>query len=386
MIPINSSGLYFHIPFCRSKCSYCDYYSLSGRIDRREIFLEMLIEEMRMRAEKAYSGFEKESTFSTAYLGGGTPSLLEPQMVAEIIKEAGKNFNLVETPEITMEVNPADLQTEKKLRSWQDAGVNRFSLGLQSLRPEELDILNRGHDRSMALEALRLMSEEADNFSADLIYALPNQRPEEFFASLDELLSFNPHHLSVYRLEIKKGTDLKEEVEEGLYEFMDEEREARIFSDLDEIASAGGLKRYEIASYARSGYRSQHNLHYWRYNDYLGFGPAAHGLWQGRRIKNLPSLSRYIDSISRGELPPGEVEMLELEDRISEFMIMGLRLCRGIEEERFQSRFGRRPEYYFSGIIDELRKEGLLARDGGRIFLTERGMKLGNYVFRQFLL
>ncbi len=386
MIPIHSSGLYFHIPFCRSKCSYCDYYSLSGRVDRREIFLEMLIEEIKMRAEKAYSGGDKEYIFSTVYLGGGTPSLLEPQMVAEIIEKARENFNLVEKPEITMEVNPADLQTEKKLRVWQDVGVNRFSLGLQSLRPEELDILDRDHDRPMALEALRLMSEEAGNFSADLIYALPNQRPEDFFATLDELLSFNPHHLSVYRLEIKNGTDLKREVEEGRYEFMDEDSETRIFSELEEIASAGGLRRYEIASYARPGYRSQHNLHYWRYNDYLGFGPAAHGMWQGRRIKNLPSFSRYIDSLFRGELPPGEVEVLELEDRISEFMIMGLRLCRGIEEKRFQSRFGRLPEYYFAGVIDELRKEGLLAREKGRIFLTERGMKLGNYVFRQFIL
>ncbi len=382
---INSQqfACYLHIPFCQEKCDYCDYYSLTDYEEYLTEYISSLQREIELRADK----LDYQGEAATIYLGGGTPSLLPPDHMEKLLQTIKLNFSFsAPFPEITLEINPGDLQNESRLKSWQNIGINRFSLGVQSLNPGELEVLNRMHDEKQAINALEILHNQEVNYNIDLIYGSPRQTPASFFDSLKRVLQFSPAHISVYSLELKAGTPLKAKVETGKLQKMSEEEQVQIFSRLPKILRRSGFKNYEIANYAMPGYKCKHNLYYWKSLDYLGFGPGAQGLWRGKRRKNYCDLYQYLDCLNSDELPPGEVQELTMEEKISEFMIMGLRLKNGVSIKEFNSRFPASIFSYFTDEIKSLKNESLLRQKKDRIFLTQKGRQLGNYVFKHFII
>ncbi len=376
-------GCYLHIPFCKNKCSYCDYYSLTDHSKLLSKYISSLLQEIKLKGRKLSTSRE----LTTIYFGGGTPSILSPVQFQRLLSALAENFSFISSgPEITMEVNPLDLQDGCTLQAWKKTGINRFSLGVQSLISEELNLLGREHNREQALQALEILQNQNVNYGVDLIYGLPRQSPTSFFFSLERTLDYNPRHISVYNLEVKPETPLKAEVDENKLEIMSEKKQAEIFSHLPEKLRQENFINYEIANYARPGYQCQHNLYYWKCLNYLGFGPGAHWFWQGSRNKNRCDLIKYIENLEQDKLPPNQEKNLTGPEAITEFMIMGLRLKWGIIIDEFESRFSKSIFYYFAEEIERLIQENLLLQQQGRIFLSRRGRKYGNYVFRQFII
>lgn len=373
---------YLHIPFCREKCNYCDYYSRTYHGEYLSRYIKVLKQEIELRANIS----QYQGTIASIYFGGGTPSLLSSAQLTELLETLKETFGFISSyPEITLETNPADLQEKSRLKTWLKLGINRFSLGVQSLLNQELEILNRQHDEKQVLNSLEILQEQKANYNADLIYGIPQQTSASFFSTLDRLLQFSPPHISVYNLELKPGTPLKADVEKGKISEMSEDEQTKIFQNLPIRLQEEDYINYEIANYAQPGYKCQHNLYYWKSMNYLGFGPGAHGFWQGKRLYNHCNLQKYMNLLERNVLPPGECQKLSLAEKISEFMIMGLRLKKGVEIEEFNSRFPRTVFYYFADEINNLKAKDLLRQEEGRIFLSKEGRRLGNYVFRHFV-
>jgi len=378
-------ALYLHIPFCVRKCRYCAFVSRppgDGSTGNTPVqdYLRALRREIGTAASLA-----GRQTLGSIYFGGGTPTLLDPSDLVSLLEETRDHFDWGEDMEITVEANPGTVSLVG-LRLLRDAGVNRISIGAQSFNPEELGLLGRIHGVTEIYSAYYAAREAGfDNVNLDLIYGIPGQTLSGWRASLEKALDLYPEHLSVYGLSLEEGTPLAEEIAKGWLQACPEETQVAMWEITGRLLKAAGYERYEIANFASPGRQCRHNLTYWLNLPYLGLGAAAHGYFNGIRYANHSDLETYIESSLQGKLPRAWEEHQTPEQERNDTIIMGLRLTRGLSRSAFRDRFGYSFEDLFGDQLNALEQEGLMGKNKGFIYLTERGRLLANYVLAHFV-
>ena len=389
-------GLYLHIPFCRSKCPYCDFCSFPHpSVELMEAYTHELARRIRvwgdtLRGESGEGRWTEESLralrpVDTVYFGGGTPSLLPTRCVRELLGAVHSAFTVLPDAEITMEANPAAV-TPETLAVWCACGVNRMSLGAQSAQEDELKALGRLHrweDVVSTVHAAREMG--IRNINLDFMLGIPHQTPETLTDTLTRALSLEPTHLSAYTLMLEEGTPFHRRGRAALGLPADEdvadEQAIALWEQATRILTEAGYEHYEVSNYAREGYRSRHNLHTWQCRDYLGLGVAAHSCLDGVRFGN----SRDLEAFLRGEDITEFSEVLTTADRESEYIMLSLRLSDGIDEADFASRFDHSFWHTYGERCIPYIRDGFMRRDGGRVFLTASGMAVMNTILTDLL-
>lgn len=378
--------LYVHIPFCVQKCLYCDFLSMPVDESVRRHYVNKLIEEIEQKAE-SYQTYQVTSLF----LGGGTPSILSGTQITEMIEALQKNFSIEKDAEITIECNPGTL-TCQKLLAYKESGINRISMGLQSARNEELKKLGRIHTFEEFLHNYDLVRKTGfDNVNVDIMSALPGQTVSDWEHTLREVLKLRPEHISAYSLIIEEGTPFyqayaadeqrREEGDEPLF-LPGEETERAMYQLTKELLGQKGYERYEISNYAKKGKECRHNIGYWTRKNYLGLGLGSASFVENVRFSNTSDLKAYLD----GKFEPQEREVLERKAQMEEFAFLGLRMMEGISRSRFAEVFGVEIEAVYGAVIKRMTELGLLKQRAGKIFLTEEGISVSNYVMSEFLL
>jgi oxygen-independent coproporphyrinogen-3 oxidase len=396
---MENHSIYLHIPFCQQRCGYCDFNTYAGILDLIEPYIEALVQEIKFFGDGASSG--EEIPVHTVYFGGGTPSLLEPRLISDLMGAINEHFDLLAKSEVTLEANPGTVD-DKKLKGYLEAGINRLSIGVQSANPRELRLLDRQHGYPEAVEAVEIAREVGFvNISFDLIYGLPGQRLDDWEKSLEAVLELEPEHLSLYALTIEDGTPLRLQLEQGFIEEPDPDMVADIYEWTIEALEDLGWVQYEISNWARRDVVgdvlvSRHNLQYWLNQPYIGFGAGAHGFTCGYRTEKEPFPAKYIAAMQSNtdvQFPqtPATITQLKIDHftEMQETMMMGLRLVRfGVFKDRFKTRFGENFTDVFAEEIGELMEKGLLEWVGVEeesLRLTKRARLLGNQVFRYFV-
>ena len=364
--PASTLGLYLHIPFCRSKCDYCDFYSLPGGEDRMDGYLRALLRQL----EEAAPGAAGHSV-DTVYVGGGTPTVFGGERLTALLAAVGRLYRLAPGAEITCEANP-DSAGEELLRALRRAGFGRLSLGMQSADAGELAAVHRRHtpeQTDAAVAAARRVGFE--NLSLDLICGLPGQTEESWRRTVEHALSLRPEHLSCYGLKVEEGTPLARRVAAG-EELPDDDAQADRYLWTVERLARAGFRQYEISNFARPGYESRHNLRYWRLEPYLGFGPGAHSDFGGRRFAVPADLAGYL----AGEAVP-EGEAVSPWERGNEYLMLGLRTAAGIAGEEYRRRFGG-DFAPLEELLSRFAGHGWAERNGDRWRLTPAGFLVSN--------
>jgi oxygen-independent coproporphyrinogen-3 oxidase len=364
-----SLALYVHWPFCVSKCPYCDFNShVRASIDQDEWRLALLAD---LAHEAALLPGRR---LSSIFFGGGTPSLMDPATAEAIILAAKDHWLASDDLEVTLEANPNSAEAEK-FADLANAGVNRISLGLQSFDDRSLAFLGRAHSANEGLKALESAQNAVDRVSFDLIYALPDDTEEKWAANLDRALGLGTEHLSLYQLTIEPGTRFATMVAKHEFEPLDPDRSANLFELTQERSAAAGLPAYEISNHAKPGAESRHNLAYWRYLDYAGVGPGAHGRRLGMRTVRHKKPENFLNAVSRNCHGISEEEVLTAEPAAHEALVMGLRLAEGIEPELLSDRFGGQA-VVVQAAVDRMIGHGLLERAESRLRTTPSGRLL----------
>lgn len=361
-------GLYLHIPFCEKKCIYCDFYSLETT-NLIEEFVETLLTEIDLRAAQM-QGFQGE--FDTIFFGGGTPSLLTVEQMSRILTRLHKHFRIAAGAEQTMECNPGTI-TPETLRGYRGLGLNRLSYGVQSFFAEDLTFLSRIHTSSEAEDAVKLSRDAGfENVNLDLMFALPNQSFERWQANLETALRLETNHISAYSLIFEPGTPLNAMLREGRVRKQDEERDAEMYDYAIHLLAEHGYEQYEVSNFAKGGKVCLHNCIYWQGDEYLSFGPSAHGYWNGVRYWNARSLKRYTDSVRSGTLPVANSEKLTPKDQMFERAFLELR-ARGIRKQAFMRDFGISIDTALAPLVKEFTRDGLLLNSEDRIKCSPKG-------------
>jgi len=368
------AGLYVHVPFCRSKCPYCDFYSLSD-LGLIAPYVQALLTELTMRRQRDFY-------VDSIYFGGGTPSTLEPHQVARILEAVDVCFGMAADVEISLEVNPGTVDREK-LVHYRQVGINRVNIGLQSTDDRVLAFLGRIHQVEQGVDTLRWARAAGfDNVGLDLIYGIPGQTRRGWRADMARAVQLAPDHLACYNLTIAPGTPMAAGVENGTIQLPNERLAADLFASTAAYLNRNGYRQYEISNFFRPGgdgaadRRSRHNWKYWILAPYLGFGPAAHSFLDNRRWWNHRSLGRYLTDLKGGVLPVAGRETLSREQQIMEYVYLGLRRTEGIELAGFKRRFNADFEDCFGPALIRLTEGGLVETVSGRVRLTDRGMRL----------
>jgi len=379
-------SLYLHIPYCAAKCPYCDFnVHVVTKIPEREYYAALLKELKFYSQTDSWRGRELGSIF----FGGGTPSMFSPQTIGAVIEGAASLFPFAVDIEITLEANPED---RRNFSGYRSGGINRLSLGVQSFQAHLLKFLGRLHSADETRQALTTIDQVGfENFSMDLIYAVPGQSLGDLRADLAEALDFSPPHLSAYNLTIEEGTPFHRRFKAGKIHPLPEEEEIAMAELIEETLSRAGLERYEISNYAKPAYRSRHNSMYWQGGDYLGIGAGAHSFLRceengvsSRRWRAEKNPTRYMERVQREGTAVAESESLNRTKAAAEFMFMGLRMTEGVSVEDFFHLFGQKPAEIYTEI-GRLTEEGLMAQENGRLRLTRRGLMIADEIFTSFV-
>ena len=366
-------ALYVHWPFCVSKCPYCDFNShVRSSIDQ-DAWREALLADLRHEARVL-----PERRLTSIFFGGGTPSLMEPSTVAAIIDSARTHWEPAGNVEITLEANPNSVEAAR-FADLAKSGVNRISLGLQSFDDRALAFLGRAHSAREGFAALQTAQKHFRRVSFDLIYALPGDTEDAWSATLAQALSLGTSHLSLYQLTIEPGTRFASMVARGQIEPLDADAAATLFELTDAMTSSGGMPAYEISNHARPGQESRHNLTCWRYGDYAGIGPGAHGRRLGRRTVRHRKPENFIGALARNGHGVAEEAPLSAVEGADEALVMGLRLREGVDPDAIAERFGL-PAIVAWSRVERLVDSGHLKREGSRIALTARGRLLLDHI------
>lgn len=364
-------GVYIHIPFCKAKCDYCDFYSLPEREGTMDDYLKALVAHIRETAPLA-KGWQVD----TVYIGGGTPSYFGAKRISALLGEIKKRFSVTRDAEITCEANPesADL---KFLRAIRRAGVNRLSLGMQSACDAELHAIHRLHDFSQVVSAVQWARKvKFKNLSLDLIYGLPGQDMTTWQKSLEAALSMEPEHLSCYGLKVEPGTALDGRVMRGEV-LPDDDVQADMYLWTVERLRQAGYPQYEISNFARPGFQSRHNLKYWMSRPYIGFGPGAHSDFGGRRYSFVRDLDKYIMGILNGGRVIEEDQLIPHRERGGEYLMLRLRTTRGIEEWEYRREFSMNFDP-LEQKLEEYEHQGWAVKEENRWCLTPKGFLVSN--------
>ncbi|ABO67788.1 MULTISPECIES: radical SAM family heme chaperone HemW [Geobacillus] len=375
-----ATSAYFHIPFCAHICHYCDFNKVFAAGQPIDDYLQAMDKEMEWTAA------EFGSQLKTLFIGGGTPTVLEPVQLGRLLESIHKHFQFhPQTAEFTVEANPDGL-TKEKLAILRDAGVNRLSIGVQAFDDELLQAIGRTHRRGDAERAVAMAREAGfENISLDLMYGLPGQTLEQFLADLETAFSLHVPHLSAYSLIIEPKTIFYNEWRNGRLRLPGEEAEAVMYEAAMERTVAHGYQQYEISNYAFPGFESQHNLVYWNNEEYYGIGAGAHSYIDGVRRANIGPIRHYIEKVERGEWPHRDVHRLTFREQMEEEMFLGLRKTEGVSKARFRQKFGREMSDMFGEAIRREIENGRLEETATHVRLTKRGKLLGNEVFAAFL-
>lgn len=380
----NNLGIYIHIPFCKKKCSYCDFISFCNKDNIIEDYIKSLKKEIE---EFDFSKY----IVTTIYLGGGTPSYIEERYISEILtllkNKLVNNKISWENIEITIELNPGTVNKEK-LKVYKKSGVNRLSIGLQSTKNSLLKEIGRIHTFEEFLDTYNLAIEIGfNNINIDLMIALPNQTIEDIRTSLNKIISLNPNHISVYSLIIEEETPISKWIEEGKITLPTDEQERRMYWYVKDFLELKGYNHYEISNFSKKDRESKHNLNCWNQEEYVGFGIAAHSYINGIRFCNIDNLEKYINNINKKEKNKNviinEKQTKEIQEK--EYMMLGFRKIKGIQISKFKEKFGENPIFLFRKELNKLVNENLIEVDNDNIKLTNKGLDLANLVFEEFI-
>lgn len=384
-------GMYIHIPFCKRKCYYCDFYSVcveEQEIEKYCYYLKKELQEVGEGIQLDVKQHYQEPTFiKTIYIGGGTPSLLESQFIVEILEVAKKYYCIVDEPEITIEVNPGTI-TKQKLQDYQKAGINRLSIGMQSTSNEMLQRIGRIHTWEEFLNTYKLAREIGfNNINIDCMIGLPEQTMGEVEEMLQKVIELNPEHISVYSLIVEEGTKLEQMLKEKAIKLPEEELERKMYWKVTEELEKQGYKQYEISNYAKPGFQSKHNLDCWQQNEYIGFGAGAHSYTNQCRYSNIADIQEYIRNYEVDK-PEDNLIFHEKQDKTAmakEFILLALRTMDGCDKKAFYHKFGYALEKGFAQELEKLTKEELIMQNEGSVILTKKGMNLANLVWQEFI-
>lgn len=373
-------GLYIHIPFCKSKCHYCDFNSFSGRDSIVPAYFDSLKREIGLYGDRL-----KNHIIKTIFIGGGTPSYIEPYYIYEAINLCRQKLDVKSNAEISIETNPGTLSYEK-LIAYKTIGINRLSIGLQAWQNHILKELGRIHTNSEYIENfLEARKAGFSNINTDLIFGLPGQTLKDWNETLDKVIELKPEHLSCYSLKIEEGTEFGRLQEAGKLEEIEDELDREMYYIAIEKLKEAGFGHYEISNFAKPGYECKHNLIYWKAEEYIGFGAGAHSYFQSRRYNNASNPEEYSAALNRGIQPLENIQEIDREEQMSEYMLLGLRLIEGIDCLEFESRFNANVFSLYGDRITALCKKKLLETEEGFIRLTPKGLDLANEVFMEFI-
>jgi len=373
------AGIYIHIPFCKKLCSYCDFYHIITQSENRS-FLDALIKEAAVRRE--YIGNE---IVTTIYIGGGTPSVLNPGEIMAILENIRKIFSIHEECEITIEANPDDIDNEY-LSALKDSGISRISLGIQSWRDSDLKFLNRRHNALQAAEALtQTINAGFGNITIDLIYGIPGMKLSDWSSNLDISLSYDINHLSAYHLTYESGTVLNKMKEKGLLTEIDEEESTAQFNLLIDKTQTAGFVQYEISNFGKPGYFSIHNTNYWKQVNYLGLGPSAHSFNGYSRQWNIRDVKKYIKAVNSGTVF-FEKEELDKKTRFNEYIMTSLRTMWGIDLDYVENIFDKEGYDYIVNIAGKLIDYGMLKQENKTLILTNQGKMISDNIISELML
>ncbi len=379
-------SIYIHIPFCVRKCLYCDFLSAPSKAEKMRQYVEALCLEIQSQSKRF-----SEYKISTIFFGGGTPSLMETGMMTNIMDTLRQNYRFESEMEITVECNPKTL-TKEKITEYVNAGVNRISIGLQSADEKELKTLGRIHSYADFLETYHLVRAAGiKNVNIDIMSALPGQTKESYHNTLQKVIALSPEHISAYSLILEEGTEFYRRYVEGdgnqYNELPGEEDERDMYYDTNASLQSSGFTQYEISNYAKTGYACKHNLVYWTLKDYVGFGTGAASYVNGIRYKNRNSTEQYIGLIHDGRFEAliEEKQVLSTEEKMEEYLFVGLRLNKGVSLCRFETLFGSPMQEVYQDVLPKLLQEKLLILQNDNLMLSDRGRDISNYVMAQFL-
>lgn len=372
----SASGIYIHIPFCIKRCNYCDFYLVTNT-DLIDKFLCCLKKEISISKE-----LYRHQKFDTIFFGGGTPSLLSCAQIESLIEHLYKTYDVDINAEISLEANPENFY-EKNFTEFKSAGINRLSLGVQSFIDDELKFLTRQHSAAQAEDVVKNSVEIFGNVNIDIIYSLPSQDKRDLKISLDKTAELNVSHVSAYTLTYEPRTVLHKSLEKNLIEKNSEFREAELYEFVSQIIVSSGFNHYEVSNFSKAGYECRHNLHYWNYDNYAGFGPSAHSLMSGKRWNNFRDISKYISCLEKNLFPSENKYELSSEQAKLEFTMLALR-SGGINFSKYRKIFKKDFETeYFDALRLLVEKEfGLIEKNNFR--LTEKGYSMTDEIIAKY--
>ena len=373
-------GIYIHIPFCDTKCGYCDFYSITNHASR-SAFVSALIKEICHYTSKPFTGTQ----FDTIYFGGGTPSLLEPAELQIILTKLYSSFNIADNCEITIEVNPGTL-TKEKLEFYKSMHIHRLSIGIQSFIDNELKFLGRIHDSGQAIKTFQQAREAGfDNISIDLIFAIPGQSFNNWIKNLEQAIILSPEHISAYNLIFEEGTPFYKRMMKHEIEPKSENEEVRFYQKTIRHLSDASYVHYEVSNFSKNeNYYSRHNYKYWNHTNYLSFGPSAHSYWNKKRWSNVRSISHYIKNINSNISVIDFSESLSKETMIFEKIMLGLRTREGLDTKDFENTFQESFDNRYKVLKSDLLKNDFAEYKNGVFKLTSKGLMICDEILPRF--
>ena len=375
-------GIYVHIPFCMSKCIYCDFNSFAKKDECIELYIKSLIKEI-----EEYAKVNKDILVKTIYIGGGTPSYIKEKYIKEIINTIKQNFEIIKDAEITIEVNPGTVN-KRKMECYYKSGINRLSIGLQSSNDKLLKLIGRVHKFEDFLETVRIAQAVGfTNINADCMIGLPTQNIYDIEETLNVLINLRLTHISVYSLIIEPNTPIEKKINSGELKLPDEEIERYMYWFAKRKLEENGYLHYEISNFAKPLFRSKHNLDCWNQKEYKGFGISASSYENGVRYTNIEKIDTYIQNIENGDIKANSIieEKQDKEAMMKEYMLLGLRKITGVDINEFIKKFAISPLYKLNKEITKLLREGLIEVNEHSIRLSKKGLDLANIVWEEFV-
>ena len=373
-------GIYIHIPFCKQKCYYCDFVSFANRTNYIKEYIESLIKEIENYKLEEY-------IVTTIYIGGGTPSYIESKYIEKIINKIKEKFEIDNQCEITIEVNPGTV-TKQKLEKYKESGINRLSIGLQTIDNNLLKQIGRIHTYEEFIKTYKdAQIVGLKNINIDLIIGIPNQKLEDIEKEIKEVIKLNPNHISTYSLIVEEGTILEQKIQKKEYKLPSEEVEREMYWYIKKELEKNGYIHYEISNFSKKDKMSKHNKNCWEQKEYIGLGVAAHSYIDNIRYSNIEDIEKYISNIKSKNFQKNVIiqERQTAEDKKKEYMLLGLRKIEGVSIREFKNKFNENPLFKFKEELEKLKKDKLIEIQKDKIKLTNEGIDLANIVWEEFV-
>lgn len=381
-------GIYVHIPFCKRKCYYCDFCSFEGNTEIYRKYINALIKEIQnYKVPSKDESIEEKVIVKTVYFGGGTPSIINENLIENVINTLKNKFNIDKNAEITIEINPGTASINK-IKKYKDIGFNRVSIGLQSTNDRLLSLIGRIHNYN-EFESVYNMARLVgfSNINVDLMIGLPTQTMDDIDDSLKKIIKKNPEHISVYSLIVEEYTKLKELIDDHKLELPDENLERDMYWKVKKILEENGYHQYEISNFSKTNYYSRHNTDCWNQKEYLGFGLSAHSYYNKKRFSNLCNLNEYVENIVQENYEKNKIiqEIQDDNSRMNEYVILKLRMTEGVKLKEFYDKFNMDFLKTYEQEVKRLEKQGLINIDENSVMLSNKGIDFANIVWSEFI-